>query len=139
MFGSLFRRNPSQKLSVLLLIFGFIWGLVLLRYTFQHPKHQSSIELREQILELSKRYVRALAEENQNAVDGPHGASMAGYADLKKTIAVLLDDILQRLGKLENRVDDMLTNGLTNSTNNTNTNPVSAASNKQMNVQGSIR
>ncbi|XP_048407295.1 alpha-1,6-mannosylglycoprotein 6-beta-N-acetylglucosaminyltransferase A-like [Stegostoma tigrinum] len=135
MFGSLFRRNPSQKLSVLLLIFGFIWGLVLLRYTFQHPKHQSSIELREQILELSKRYVRALAEENQNAVDGPHGASMAGYADLKKTIAVLLDDILQRLGKLENRVDDMLTNGLTNSTNNTSTNPVSAASNKQMNVQ----
>ncbi|XP_043545661.1 coiled-coil domain-containing protein 126 isoform X1 [Chiloscyllium punctatum] len=139
MFGSLFRRNPSQKLSVLLLIFGFIWGLVLLRYTFQHPKHQSSIELREQILELSKRYVRALAEENQNAMEGPHGASMAGYADLKRTIAVLLDDILQRLGKLENRVDDMLISSLTNSTNNTNTNPVSAASNKQMNVQGSIR
>ncbi|XP_072431400.1 coiled-coil domain-containing protein 126 isoform X2 [Chiloscyllium punctatum] len=135
MFGSLFRRNPSQKLSVLLLIFGFIWGLVLLRYTFQHPKHQSSIELREQILELSKRYVRALAEENQNAMEGPHGASMAGYADLKRTIAVLLDDILQRLGKLENRVDDMLISSLTNSTNNTNTNPVSAASNKQMNVQ----
>ncbi|XP_041039038.1 alpha-1,6-mannosylglycoprotein 6-beta-N-acetylglucosaminyltransferase A-like isoform X7 [Carcharodon carcharias] len=135
MFGSLFRRNASQKLSALLLIFGFIWGLVLLRYTYQHPRHQNSVELREQILELSKRYVRALAEENQNAVDGPHGASMAGYADLKRTIAILLDDILQRLGKLENKVDYMITSSLTNNTNSTNSNPVSAASNKQMNVQ----
>uniref|UniRef100_UPI00398F5416 alpha-1,6-mannosylglycoprotein 6-beta-N-acetylglucosaminyltransferase A-like isoform X2 n=1 Tax=Pristiophorus japonicus TaxID=55135 RepID=UPI00398F5416 len=135
MFGSLFRRNTSQKLSALLLIFGFIWGLLLLRYTFQHPKHQNSAELREQILELSKRYVRALAEENQNAIDGPHGASMAGYADLKRTIAVLLDDILQRLGKLENKVEYMITSGLTNNTNSTNSNPASAAANKQMNVQ----
>ncbi|XP_067864942.1 alpha-1,6-mannosylglycoprotein 6-beta-N-acetylglucosaminyltransferase A-like isoform X2 [Heterodontus francisci] len=135
MFGSLFRRNTSQKLGVLLLIFGFIWGLVLLRYTVQQPKHQNSAELREQILELSKRYVRALAEENHNAVDGPHGASMAGYADLKRTIAVLLDDILQRLGKLENKVDYVITSGLTNNTNSTNSNPVSAAANKQINLQ----
>ncbi|XP_069769993.1 alpha-1,6-mannosylglycoprotein 6-beta-N-acetylglucosaminyltransferase A-like [Narcine bancroftii] len=126
MFGSLFRRNASQKLSALLLMFGFIWGLVLLRYTFQQPKHQNSAELREQILELSKRYVRALAEENQNAIDGPQGASMAGYADLKRTIAVLLDDILQRLGKLENKVDYMITSSLTNNTNSTNNNSVSA-------------
>ncbi|XP_072365360.1 alpha-1,6-mannosylglycoprotein 6-beta-N-acetylglucosaminyltransferase A-like isoform X1 [Scyliorhinus torazame] len=135
MFGSLFRRNASQKLSALLLIFGFIWGLVLLRYTYQHPRHQNSAELHEQILELSKRYVRALAEENQNSVDGRHGASMAGYADLKRTIAILLDDILQRLGKLENKVDYMITSSLINNTNSTNSNPVSSASNKQMNVQ----
>lgn len=139
MFGNLFRRNASQKLSALLLIFGFIWGLVLLHFTFQQPKHQNSAELREQILELSKRYVRALAEENQNAIDGPHGVSMAGYADLKRTIAVLLDDILQRLGKLENKVDDMIASRLTNNTNSTNSNSMSAGASKQMNNQGSIR
>ncbi|XP_072880712.1 alpha-1,6-mannosylglycoprotein 6-beta-N-acetylglucosaminyltransferase A-like isoform X2 [Hemitrygon akajei] len=135
MFGSLFRRNASQKLSALLLVFGFIWGLVLLRYTFQHPKRQNSAELREQILELSKRYVRALAEENQNAVDGPRGASMAGYADLKRTIAVLLDDILQRLWKLENRVDDMISSSLTNTTNNTSNNAAPAGGSKQISQQ----
>ncbi|XP_072139204.1 alpha-1,6-mannosylglycoprotein 6-beta-N-acetylglucosaminyltransferase A-like isoform X1 [Mobula birostris] len=135
MFGSLFRRNASQKLSALLLVFGFIWGLVLLRYTFQQPKRQNSAELREQILELSKRYVRALAEENQNAVDGPRGASMAGYADLKRTIAVLLDDILQRLGKLENKVDDMIPSSVTDTTNSTSSNSAPAGGSKQISQQ----
>lgn len=92
----------SQKLSVLLLIFGLAWGLMLLRYTVHQPRHQSSAELREQILELSRRYVKVLSEENQNA---PSGTSMAGYADLKRTIAVLLDDILTRLVKLEGKIE----------------------------------
>lgn len=69
----------SQKLSVLLLVFGLAWGLMLLRYTVQQPRHQSSAELREQILELSRRYVKVLTEENQNAPGGPQGTSMAGY------------------------------------------------------------
>uniref|UniRef100_A0A4W3K722 alpha-1,6-mannosyl-glycoprotein 6-beta-N-acetylglucosaminyltransferase n=1 Tax=Callorhinchus milii TaxID=7868 RepID=A0A4W3K722_CALMI len=122
-------KESSQKLSVLLIIFGFVWGLMLLRYTIQYPRHENSVKLREQILELSKRYVRVLAEENQNMIDG---ASMA--ADLKKTIAVLLDDILQRLGKLENKVDDIATIGSTNSTNSTSGNVVQAPPSKQGNV-----
>lgn len=69
----------SQKLSLLLLVFGLAWGLMLLRYTVQQPRHQSSAELREQILELSRRYVKVLTEENQNAPGGPQGTSMAGY------------------------------------------------------------
>lgn len=69
----------SQKLSVLLLLFGLAWGLMLLRYTVQQPRHQSSSELREQILQLSRQYVRALTEENQKALGGPQGTSMAGY------------------------------------------------------------
>lgn len=69
----------SQKLSVLLLAFGLAWGLMLLRYTVQQPRHQSSAELREQILELSRRYIKVLTEENQNAPGGPQGTSMAGY------------------------------------------------------------
>ncbi|KAM9839112.1 coiled-coil domain-containing protein 126 [Aulostomus maculatus] len=105
MVGALLRRNMSQKLSVLLLFFGLVWGLMLLRYTVQQPRHQSSAELREQILELSRRYVKVLTEENQNAPGGPQGTSMAGYADLKRTIAVLLDDILTRLVKLEGKIE----------------------------------
>ncbi|XP_068567136.1 coiled-coil domain-containing protein 126 [Cebidichthys violaceus] len=105
MLGALLRRNMSQKLSVLLLVFGLAWGLMLLRYTVQQPRHQSSAELREQILELSRRYVKVLTEENQHAPGGLQGTSMAGSADLKRTIAVLLDDILTRLVKLEGKIE----------------------------------
>ncbi|TKS88567.1 Coiled-coil domain-containing protein 126 [Collichthys lucidus] len=114
MLGTLLRRNMSQKLSVLLLVFGLAWGLMLLRYTVQQPRHQSSAELREQILELSRRYVKVLTEENQNAPGGPQGTSMAGYADLKRTIAVLLDDILTRLVKLEGKIDLVVNASSTN-------------------------
>ncbi|XP_062351635.1 coiled-coil domain-containing protein 126 [Cinclus cinclus] len=121
MFLTFSRKNMSQKLSMFLLVFGIIWGLMLLRYTFQYPRRQSSAELRGQILDLSKRYVKALAEENKNLMNGGGGASMSGYADLKRTIAVLLDDILQRLVKLENKVDYIVVNGsATNTTNGTN-------------------
>ena len=69
----------SQKLSFLLLVFGLIWGLMLLHYTLQQPRRQSSVKLREQILDLSKRYVKALAEESRSTADVDSGASMAGY------------------------------------------------------------
>ncbi|MBN3297988.1 CC126 protein, partial [Amia calva] len=129
MLGPLLRKNMSQKLSILLLIFGFIWGLMLMRYTFQQPRHQSSAQLREQILDLSKKYVKVLTEENQNS-DGLHGTSMAGYADLKRTIAVLLDDILQRLVKLESKVDIVVNGSMTNATNSVGGIPPPAISNK---------
>lgn len=137
MFFTFSRKNVSQKLSLLLLVFGFIWGIMLLRYTFQHPRQQSSAELREQILDLSKRYVRALAEENKNMVNGGNGVAMAGYADLKRTIAVLLDDILQRLVKLENKVDYIVVNG--SATNTTNGNLMPATTNKRVNAASNVR
>ncbi|RMC05119.1 hypothetical protein DUI87_18301 [Hirundo rustica rustica] len=120
-------------------VFGIIWGLMLLRYTFQYPRRQSSAELRGQILDLSKRYVKALAEENKNLMNGGGGASMSGYADLKRTIAVLLDDILQRLVKLENKVDYIVVNGsATNATNGTN-HQVPVTSNKRAKPASNIR
>ncbi|RXN26344.1 transformer-2 -like protein [Labeo rohita] len=94
----------SHRLSVFLVVFGLAWCLLLLHYTVTQPRRESSAELRQQILELSHRYVKVLSEENQNP-SGPHGTSMAGYADLKRTIAVLLDDILSRLVKLEGKVE----------------------------------
>lgn len=61
---------------------------MLLRYTFQYPRRQSSAELRGQILDLSKRYVKALAEENKNLMNGGGGASMAGYGKREKKMLV---------------------------------------------------
>ncbi|XP_042672770.1 coiled-coil domain-containing protein 126 [Centrocercus urophasianus] len=139
MFLTFSRKNMSQKLSMFLLVFGIIWGLMLLRYTFQYPRRQSSAELRGQILDLSKRYVKALAEENKNLMNGGSGASVAGYADLKRTIAVLLDDILQRLVKLENKVDYITVNGSATNTTNGTSNQVSVNSIKRAKAAGNIR
>ncbi|XP_063308440.1 coiled-coil domain-containing protein 126 [Pelobates fuscus] len=141
MFLTFSRKSVSQKLSILLLAFGFIWGLMLLRYMFQYPRHQSSGELRDQILDLSRRYVKALAEENKDIVNGGNGGSVSGYADLKRTIAVLLDDILQRLGKLENKIDCFVVNG--SSTNSTSGSPsgnlVPLTTSKRINNPGNRR
>jgi len=84
MLGALLRRNMSQKLSALLVVLGLAWGLMLLRYTLQQPRHQSSAELRQEILELSRRYVKVLTEENQLLPGGPQGTSMAGYGELRE-------------------------------------------------------
>ncbi|NXG92554.1 CC126 protein, partial [Stercorarius parasiticus] len=139
MFLTFSRKNMSQKLSMFLLVFGIIWGLMLLRYTFQYPRRQSSAELRGQILDLSKRYVKALAEENKSLMNGGGGASMAGYADLKRTIAVLLDDILQRLVKLENKVDYIVVNGSATNTTNGTSSHVPVTSNKHVKPANNIR
>lgn len=137
MYLTFSRKSVSQKLSILLLAFGLIWGFMLLRYTIQYPRHQSSTELREQILDLSRRYVKALAEENKDVVNGGSGGSMAGYADLKRTIAVLLDDILLRLGKLENKIDYIVVNGSSsNSTNSTTGNLVPLTTSRRVNTFG---
>uniref|UniRef100_A0A8C6U9R2 Coiled-coil domain containing 126 n=1 Tax=Neogobius melanostomus TaxID=47308 RepID=A0A8C6U9R2_9GOBI len=110
MVGVLSRRSMSHRLSLLLVVLGLAWGLMLLRYTVQQPRHQSSAEIRQQILELSHRYVRVLREESQNAPGGHRGPP-----DLKRTIAVLLDDILSRLSKLEGKMDLMANSSSTNS------------------------
>ncbi|XP_045143353.1 alpha-1,6-mannosylglycoprotein 6-beta-N-acetylglucosaminyltransferase A [Echinops telfairi] len=113
-------KLSSQKLGFFLVTFGFIWGMMLLHFTIQQrTQPESSSVLCEQILDLSKRYIKALADENRNVVDGPYAGVMTAY-DLKKTLAVLLDNILQRIGKLESKVDNLVINGTgTNLTNST--------------------
>ncbi|NXI02422.1 MGT5A acetylglucosaminyltransferase, partial [Pachycephala philippinensis] len=138
-------KLSSQKLGFFLVTFGFIWGMMLLHFTIQQQtQHESSSVLREQILDLSKRYIKALAEENKNVVDGPYvgtvtayGNSLTSFADLKKTLAVLLDNILQRIGKLESKVENLVLNGTgANSTNNTTTSAPSLGAAEKLNVAG---
>lgn len=58
------------------------------------------------------------------------------FTDLKKTLAVLLDNILQRIGKLESKVDNLVVNGTgANSTNSTTAVPSLVALEK-INVAG---
>ncbi|KAK7826679.1 hypothetical protein U0070_007841 [Myodes glareolus] len=75
-------KLSSQKLGFFLVTFGFIWGMMLLHFTIQQrTQPESSSMLREQILDLSKRYIKALAEENRNVVDGPYAGVMTAYDD----------------------------------------------------------
>lgn len=73
-------KLSSQKLGFFLVSFGFIWGMMLLHFTIQQrATHESSAQLRMQILDLSKRYIKALAEENQSVMDGPYVGTMTAY------------------------------------------------------------
>lgn len=75
-------KLSSQKLGFFLVTFGFIWGMMLLHFTIQQKtQHESSSVLREQILDLSRRYIKALAEENRNVVDGPYVGTMTAYGE----------------------------------------------------------
>lgn len=58
-------------------------------------------------------------------------------ADLKKTLAVLLDNIMQRLSKLESKVDNIMYNGTsTNLTNGTGTPGPNPVNPEKVNVAG---
>uniref|UniRef100_A0A8D2GJN7 MGT5A-like N-terminal domain-containing protein n=1 Tax=Urocitellus parryii TaxID=9999 RepID=A0A8D2GJN7_UROPR len=72
MFFTISRKNMSQKLSLLLLVFGLIWGLMLLHYTFQQPRHQSSMI---SILSFLNLYVKKLIIYNCQVKCGIIGLS----------------------------------------------------------------
>ncbi|XP_008426685.1 alpha-1,6-mannosylglycoprotein 6-beta-N-acetylglucosaminyltransferase A [Poecilia reticulata] len=127
-------KLSSQKLGFFLVSFGFIWGMMLLHFTIQQrTSHENSAVLRQQILDLSKRYIKALAEENQSVMDGPYVGTMTAY-DLKKTLAVLLDNIMLRLGKLESKVESIYNGTGANLTNGTGTATPSASNSEKVNV-----
>ena len=55
---------------------------MLLHFTIQQrASHENSAVLRQQILDLSKRYIKALAEENQSVMDGPYVGTMTAYGE----------------------------------------------------------
>ncbi|XP_061653448.1 alpha-1,6-mannosylglycoprotein 6-beta-N-acetylglucosaminyltransferase A isoform X2 [Phyllopteryx taeniolatus] len=127
-------KLSSQKLGFFLVSFGFIWGMMLLHFTIQQrASHENSAMLRQQILDLSKRYIKALAEENQSVMDGPYVGTMTAY-DLKKTLAVLLDNIMLRLAKLESKVENIYNGTGTILTNGSSTSTPSSTNPEKVNV-----
>ncbi|KAK1876816.1 Alpha-16-mannosylglycoprotein 6-beta-N-acetylglucosaminyltransferase A [Dissostichus eleginoides] len=147
-------KLSSQKLGFFLVSFGFIWGMMLLHFTIQQrASHENSAVLRQQILDLSKRYIKALAEENQSVMDGPyvlislHAAALDCKSNckkepkpvvysyhLKKTLAVLLDNIMLRLGKLESKVENIYNSTGSNLTIGPGTIVPSATNSEKVNV-----
>lgn len=108
---SIFRAPVlSRRFGVFVFLAMLMWTYTLFTFALfrSEPEVPESEKLKEQILELSKRYVKALADEQGDGKNLPE--SYSSY-DLKKTMAVLLDSILQRLGKLEKKVDNVIVNG----------------------------
>ncbi|XP_077997428.1 alpha-1,6-mannosylglycoprotein 6-beta-N-acetylglucosaminyltransferase A-like [Glandiceps talaboti] len=101
----------SRKMGIFLMFFSFLWIYTFTNYAlFRDDGGQATKEserLKSEILDKSKQYVQALAQENSQ---GKISEGFSSY-DLKKTMAVLLDSILLRLSKLEKKVDAAISNG----------------------------
>ncbi|KAF6775478.1 hypothetical protein AHF37_04644 [Paragonimus kellicotti] len=69
------------------------------RSEVSHLEHQ----LRSQILRLSRDYVSVLSTKQSALSDGPYTADNTAY-DLKKTLSVLINDMMQRMETLETEV-----------------------------------
>ncbi|XP_072032100.1 alpha-1,6-mannosylglycoprotein 6-beta-N-acetylglucosaminyltransferase A-like isoform X2 [Amphiura filiformis] len=109
------RRNlcgmvGSRRISIFIVFIMLMWTYTFINYSMyknSEPDIPESEQLRRDILDTSKKYVKALAKE-QN-LQGNLPEAHTSY-DLKKTMAVLLDSILERLTKLEKRVDSAFAN-----------------------------
>lgn len=61
---------------------------------------RGSEQIKSDVIKLSEQYIRALARDSEGVVDGPYAGRFTAY-DLKKTMAVLLENILERLDHVE--------------------------------------
>ncbi|KER28780.1 hypothetical protein T265_04472 [Opisthorchis viverrini] len=59
--------------------------------------------LQQEILQLSQKYVQVLAEAQKFEPDGPYSSQTTAY-DMKKTLAVLLHSLMQRISTLEAQI-----------------------------------
>lgn len=98
----------SRQLLVLACLLFLFWCMTLYRVSnFSLGKQKESEVLKNEIISLSEKYVRALSRENTDIVDGPYAGRFTAY-DLKKTMAVLLESMLERLSRLENQVHHVM-------------------------------
>ncbi|WAR09940.1 MGT5A-like protein [Mya arenaria] len=58
----------------------------------------------DEVIQLSERYIRTLARDSEGVVDGPYAGRFTAY-DLKKTMAVLLENMIERLDRIEHRLN----------------------------------
>ncbi|VDI52327.1 alpha-1,3(6)-mannosylglycoprotein beta-1,6-N-acetyl-glucosaminyltransferase, partial [Mytilus galloprovincialis] len=104
-------RAPNSRQLLVTACFLFLfWCLSLYRVTTINQSRESDL-LKAEIIRLSENYVRALARENSDIVDGPYAGRFTAY-DLKKTIAVLLESMLDRIDHLEAKVNITKLGGL---------------------------
>ncbi|XP_046542925.1 alpha-1,6-mannosylglycoprotein 6-beta-N-acetylglucosaminyltransferase A-like isoform X1 [Haliotis rubra] len=112
-------RNVYRKVMVFLVLLLIIWCATLANITliFSVKPPKESEVLKNEIIRLSEEYVKALSRENGDMVDGPYAGRFTAY-DLKKTMAVLLESMLERLQRLESAVNLVINTTLVNDTIN---------------------
>ncbi|XP_078701029.1 alpha-1,6-mannosylglycoprotein 6-beta-N-acetylglucosaminyltransferase A-like isoform X2 [Branchiostoma floridae x Branchiostoma belcheri] len=105
-------KLTSRRIGMLLVLLGFAWGCTLIHFTLTRSERSNESEaLRKKILTMSREYVKEVAKKAESSPDGlleePEEAA-AGYGfDMKKGFAVLLNDMLKRLDKLEERFNKL--------------------------------
>ncbi|XP_012941114.1 alpha-1,6-mannosylglycoprotein 6-beta-N-acetylglucosaminyltransferase A [Aplysia californica] len=103
-------RNPTaRRCLLLLLVLALLWGFTLVNVSLVTAPQKDSGLLKAEIVQLSEEYIKALARENGDVVDGPYAGRFTAF-DLKKTIAVLLESMMSRISRLEMFLD-AATNG----------------------------
>ncbi|XP_066264116.1 alpha-1,6-mannosylglycoprotein 6-beta-N-acetylglucosaminyltransferase A-like isoform X1 [Branchiostoma lanceolatum] len=105
-------KLTSRRIGMLLVLLGFVWGCTLIHLTLTRTDQSDGGEaLRKKILTMSREYVKEVAKRAESSPDGLLEAPdepAAGYGfDMKKGFAVLLDDMLKRLDKLEGRFNKL--------------------------------
>ncbi|GAB1609940.1 alpha-1,6-mannosylglycoprotein 6-beta-N-acetylglucosaminyltransferase A-like isoform X1 [Argonauta hians] len=125
----LYLRSPSRRSLLFLLLLGIVLMMTVFNISyvsFSKPQKASDL-IQNDIIKLSEKYVKALAQENTNVVDGPYAGRFTAY-DLKKTIAVLLENMLTRLDRMEALLNYIAPNQTLALQHNHSFNPVSRTS-----------
>ncbi|CAG5119179.1 unnamed protein product [Candidula unifasciata] len=107
----LLRMPMVRRLMVVLAVVAVLWSFTFVNISlvFGQAQPRDSSIVKAEIIQLSEEYIKALAKENGDIVDGPYAGRFTAF-DLKKTIAVLLESMLARINRLEIFVNNV-TNG----------------------------
>ncbi|KAF8571788.1 hypothetical protein P879_02173 [Paragonimus westermani] len=104
-----FTYSWNRFMRLLLIAFVFVISTSVLFFWFLPDRSEVSHlenQLRSQILRLSRDYVSVLSNKQSALSDGPYTADNTAY-DLKKTLSVLLNDMMQRMKVLETEVHSL--------------------------------
>ncbi|KAH3754585.1 alpha-1,6-mannosylglycoprotein 6-beta-N-acetylglucosaminyltransferase A-like [Dreissena polymorpha] len=78
-------KLPRRQWLLLLLVALVLWGLLIVNINIGIVSNHDSGRLKNEVIRLSERYIRALARDNDGVVDGPYAGRFTAY-DLKKTM-----------------------------------------------------
>ncbi|XP_052815041.1 alpha-1,6-mannosylglycoprotein 6-beta-N-acetylglucosaminyltransferase A-like [Mya arenaria] len=87
---------------ILLAVSTLLWMLTL--FNINSSNVVGSDRIKDEVIQLSERYIRTLARDSEGVVDGPYAGRFTAY-DLKKTMAVLLENMIERLDRIEHRLN----------------------------------
>ncbi|BFZ22058.1 hypothetical protein BsWGS_25097 [Bradybaena similaris] len=111
----LLRMPMIRRLMLVLAIVAVLWSFTFVNISlvFGSGQARDSSVVKAEIIQLSEEYIKALAKENGDIVDGPYAGRFTAF-DLKKTIAVLLESMLARINRLEIFVNNVTNGSLLN-------------------------